>query len=109
MQAVAAALCAAAVFFTSSALGRPPVSAASSAVTTVYLNLRDKAGTDGAVMATLPSGETLTVLDDSNQAWVKVRTSSGLEGWCSREYLSLSGSSSGVASSSAPVSSGQKR
>ncbi len=108
VQAVAAALCAAAVFFTSSALGRPPVSAASSAVTTAYLNLRDKAGTDGAVLATLPSGETLTVLDDSNQAWVKVRTSSGLEGWCSREYLSLSGSSSGAASSSAPASSGQK-
>lgn len=90
-RAAAALLCAAMLLFTSPLPPSGAVSAASTAQTTVYLNLRDAAGMSGKVLTTLPMGETLTVLDDSNAEWVKVRSSSGLEGWCSRQYLTFSG------------------
>ena len=90
-RAAAALLCAAMLLFTAPISPSGVVSAASTAQTTVYLNLRDAAGMSGKVLTTLPMGETLTVLDDSNAEWVKVRSSSGLEGWCSRQYLAFSG------------------
>ena len=61
------------------------------ATTTDYLNLRAGAGTNYPVLLTLAKGVTASVLDDSNSGWVKVRTQSGREGWCSRQYLRLSG------------------
>ena len=65
------------------------------AKTTDYLNLRKGAGTSYDVILTLPLGTTVTVLDNSNKDWTKVRTSSGLEGWCSKEYLEFSQTSTG--------------
>lgn len=64
------------------------------AKTTDYLNLRKGAGTSYGVILTIAKGTTVTVLDNSNKDWAKVRTPSGQEGWCSKEYLSFSGSSS---------------
>ena len=60
------------------------------AKTTDYLNLRKGAGTSYGVITTLPKGTTVTVVDNSNSEWAKVRTSSGVEGWCSKEYLEFS-------------------
>ena len=105
LRAAAVVLCAITMMMTIPVPPVRPASAASTATTTVYLNLRDSAGMTGRVLTTLPKGETLTVLDDSNAEWVKVRTSSGLEGWCSREYLSLAGSSSADASAALAVGS----
>lgn len=76
------------------------------AKTTDYLNLRSAAAASAKVIQTLSKGVTLTVLDNSNSKWVKVRTSAGKEGWCSRQYLSVSGSavSSKPSSSQTPSS-----
>ena len=82
LRIAAAVLCTISILMTSPVPVRTPAAAASTATTTVYLNLRDAAGMSGRVLTTMPKGEQLTVLDDSNAEWVKVRTSSGLEGWC---------------------------
>ena len=71
------------------------------AKTTDYLNLRKGAGTSYGVIVTLSKGTTVTVLDNSNKNWAKVQTSSGLQGWCSKEYLDISGSSSTTTTTSA--------
>lgn len=75
------------------------------ATTTDYLNLRAGAGTNYQVILTLGKGVTASVLDNSNSGWVKVSTGSGKQGWCSRQYLKISGSSSSQPSSSSPSSS----
>ena len=59
------------------------------AVTTDALNVRSGAGMLYGILTTLPTGTAVTVLDDSQDDWVKVRTSDGTEGYCSREYLTL--------------------
>ncbi len=73
------------------------------AKTTDYLNLRKGAGTSYDVILTIPKGSTVTVLDKtSNKDWAKVRTSSGVEGWCSKEYLQFSDGSSSGGSTESP-------
>lgn len=70
------------------------------AVTKDYLNVRKGPGTTYDRLMTLAAGVTVTITDHSNAEWVKIRTSSGVEGYCSREYLEISaGASSGGASS----------
>ncbi len=86
-------------------------SSGQTATTTDYLNLRSGAGTGYGVILTLGKGVTASVLDNSNSGWVRVGTQNGTQGWCSRQYLTISGSSSqppassAVSSSSAAVSS----
>ena len=85
--------------------GTPPstggnASASTTAVTKDYLNLRSGPGTSYDRVLTLAQGVSLTVVDNSNAEWVKVRTPSGKEGYCSREYLTISGASSGGTSGS---------
>jgi uncharacterized protein YgiM (DUF1202 family)/GH24 family phage-related lysozyme (muramidase) len=75
------------------------------AVTTDYLNLRTGAGLNYRVILTMKKGSTVTVLDNSNRSWVKVRTASGTQGWCSRDYLKISSSTSSSSSSSSRSSS----
>ena len=81
-------ICAAAVSVTF-----PPVVsvAASTAKTMDYLNLREGAGMDKRVILTLGKGIAVTVLDASDPTWAKVQTSSGKQGYCSKQYLSISG------------------
>lgn len=74
-------------------------------LTTDFLNLRRGAGTGNPVILTLSKGVTVTVLDNSNATWAKVRTPSGKEGYCSKQYLKISGSGSSGPSSSSPASS----
>ena len=65
------------------------VKASATATTTDRLNLRAGAGSSYEVLTVLELGAQVTVLDDSNAEWVKVRTGSGQEGYCSREYLNM--------------------
>lgn len=78
------------------------------ATTTDYLNLRTGAGTGYRVIVTLACGTSASVLDNSNSGWVKVRTSSGTEGWCSRQYLKISGGSSTASKPKPSSSTGSK-
>lgn len=80
-------------------------SSGQTATTTDYLNLRSGAGTNYSVILTLGKGVTAAVLDNSNSGWVKVSTANGTQGWCSRQYLTISGSASQQTSSSAASSS----
>ncbi len=68
--------------------------------TTDYLNLREGANISNKVLFTMSKGTAVTILDNSKQDWVKVRTANGKEGWCSRQYLKISGGSSPKSSSS---------
>ena len=69
------------------------------AVTTDVLNLRSGPGSTYSVLTILRRGETVTVLDQSNSQWIKVRTSDGREGYCSAEYLSITANSGSEGSS----------
>lgn len=79
------------------------------AVTTDYLNLRTGAGLSYRVILTMKKGSTVTVLDNSNRSWVKVRTASGTQGWCSRDYLKISTSTSSSSSNSSKSSSSSSK
>ena len=74
-------------------------SAVTTATTTDYLNLRQGAGTDTRVILTLIKNATVTVLDNSNSQWTRVRTASGYVGYCYKQYLRFSGDSSSSDSS----------
>ena len=70
------------------------------AATTANLNLRQESSLSGKILLVLAKGTTVTVLDHSNSSWFKVQTKSGTQGWCSRQYLSVSGSDSSEESDS---------
>lgn len=99
MRTSAAAVCAAALLLTAVPFGSS-VSAASTATTTDYLNLRQGPGTNTKVILTLIKNASVTILDNSDGQWARVRTVSGYVGYCSKEYLSISGGQSSPASSS---------
>lgn len=75
--------------------------AASSATATDGVNIRSGPGSSYSVVGVLGKGETATVVDATNSEWIKIKTSSGKEGYCSAEYLKVSGTSSSTQSSSA--------
>ena len=85
------ALCIATIFFSSLSISSSSqVSAASTSAATMtgdYVNLRSGAGTNYSIIGSLSSGELVTVLDDSNPDWVKVQTSNGAIGYCSKEFV----------------------
>ncbi|HEX3039563.1 MAG TPA: SH3 domain-containing protein, partial [Caproiciproducens sp.] len=80
--------------------------AAATATTTDYLNLRTGAGTDKKVILSLSKGVSVTVLDNSDPVWAKVKTASGLTGYCHKQYLSISGASAAAPTNDAKVASG---
>ena len=61
-----------------------------------YLNVRSGPGTNYSVIGTLNNGDKVTILDPEkkNGVWLKIKTASGLEGYCSSNYLII-GSYSG--------------
>lgn len=77
----------------STSSGNVSMSPGSTAVTTAYLNLRQAAGTSASILTTMPQGAIVTVLEAPSNGWAKVRTASGLEGYCSTEYLSVNAAS----------------
>ena len=91
LTAMLSALCIATIFFSSLSIGSSTqVAAASTSAATMtgdYVNLRSGAGTNYSIIGSLSSGELVTVLDDSNPDWVKVQTSSGAIGYCSKEFV----------------------
>lgn len=70
-------------------------------VTADRTSVRDKAATDGAVVATVTRGEGLTVLAASG-AWLRVRTSSGVEGFIHSLFVSQ-GAGGAAAQPAAPT------
>ena len=60
------------------------------AETTDYLNLRTGPGTSYSTQGVINDGVTVTVLDNSNESWVKVKTSDSKTGWLTREFLAVS-------------------
>ena len=51
------------------------------------LNVRSGMGTEYSKIGSVSYGEIVEVLDDSNAGWAKIKTSSGLEGYVSKDYL----------------------
>ena len=91
LTAMLSALCIATIFFSSLSISSSSqVAAASTSAATMtgdYVNLRSGAGTNYSIIGSLSSGELITVLDDSNPDWVKVQTSNGAIGYCSKEFV----------------------
>ena len=94
LSVLLAFLCALSVWITAFP-GVATVLAAQTAKTTDYVNLRKGPGTNYSVLFTIPKGSTVTVLDNSDDDWAKVKTSSGTQGYCSKEYLQISSSGGG--------------
>ncbi len=76
------------------ALSGLPAGAVQTASTTDALNLRSGPGSSYGILEVMPSGTAVTVLEDDGSGWVQVRSASGQEGYCSREYLALGGGGS---------------
>jgi SH3 domain protein len=64
----------------------PPAHAEDAWVRGAALNLRAGAGPEHAVLAALPPGERLEVLESRGE-WARVRRSDGTAGWIARSYL----------------------
>ena len=56
------------------------------AETTAYLNLREGAGTDTAVLLVIPQGAKVTIEEKTSDAWYKVRYN-GKTGYVSTDYI----------------------
>lgn len=69
------------------------------AVTSTDVNLRSGAGTDTAILDTLPSGTAVIVISDNGSGWYEVHYN-GLNGYMSADYLDFS-SELGVSASGA--------
>ena len=75
-----------------------------SVTTRTALHLRNDSGLFADIICTLPKGTTVTVLDNSNSEWTKIKTDDGQVGWCSSQYLGSSSASSESSASSSAVS-----
>ena len=85
-----------------------PVSAGKAGtVNADVLNVRHEGNGGSEVLFTILEGTQVTVLDDSGD-WVQVQTSDGKKGYCSKEYLTISGGSSSDNGSSSNSGSPQK-
>ena len=51
------------------------------------LNIREEASTDGAIVGKAAKGESVTVVEQTNDDWWKVRTADGEEGYAYARYL----------------------
>lgn len=60
------------------------------AKTTDYLNLRSGAGTSYSSLEVLADGATATVLDNTDNVWIKVKSKSNKTGYISRDYATVS-------------------
>ena len=53
------------------------------------LNVRKEPSIDSDVVSVIDSGATVTVVDESNDTWLKVRTEAGNEGYCMKQYITV--------------------
>lgn len=51
------------------------------------LNIRKGPGTDTQILGKAAHGSTVTLLTDYNAEWALIRSAEGVEGYCSRQYL----------------------
>lgn len=51
------------------------------------LNVRKGPGTDTEILGKAAHGATVTLLSDYNDSWSLIRTADGVEGYCSKQYL----------------------
>ena len=51
------------------------------------LNIREEASTDGAIVGKAAKGESVTLVEQTNDDWWKVRTADGEEGYAYARYL----------------------
>lgn len=58
-------------------------------VTTETLKVRESAGTDSSVVTLVPADEELSVLEVTNDGWVKVAVDSDVIGYVSSEYITV--------------------
>ena len=56
---------------------------------TDQLRIREEANADAETLATALPGETLTILDSNNEEWYLVQNASGIQGYCSANYLKI--------------------
>ncbi len=91
VKKIIAAACTAAVALSAIPMLSVSVSAQTiiNAKTTDYLNLRSGAGINYSVLKIIPKNTTLTVIDKSNDQWIKVKLSDGTTGYCSASYLNI--------------------
>ncbi len=94
MKTSVATLCTVAVLVVSAPFANEVFAASATAITTDYLNLRQGAGTNTKIILTLAKNTTVTVLDNSNSQWTKIRTTNGNVGYCSKQYLNFFGGQS---------------
>lgn len=59
------------------------------AKSTDYLNIRTGAGTSYSIVTTVSPNTVMTVTDNSNSKWAKVKLSNGTTGYCSKDYLTI--------------------
>jgi len=53
------------------------------------LNVRSKPNTSGEILTKLKNGDNVIVLGQTKDSWYKIRTSLGIEGYCSGQYLNV--------------------
>lgn len=51
------------------------------------LNIRKAPGTDEDIVGKVARGETLTLLEKTNNNWWYIKTNDGVEGYCYASYL----------------------
>jgi len=51
------------------------------------LNIRQEPSTEGAIVGKAAKGETITLVEQSNAEWWKIKTAAGVEGYAYSRYL----------------------
>lgn len=91
IQRQVAVLASAAVAFTALPMATVCTNAATTATSTDALNVRSGAGTNYSVVQVIGNNTKVSILDTSLGSWFKVMLSSGTTGYCSADYLNVSG------------------
>ncbi len=86
-------------------VGAVSVYAAQQKVTTANLNMRDKAGTSGKIILTIPKGKTVEIQSQESNGWFKVKYN-GKTGYSYGKYLKDASSSGSSAASKKVTTSG---
>ena len=88
------------IAFSEAAAATTAASGSTAVTTTSSVNLRSGAGSTNKIVVTLNKGVSLKVIDNSDNVWLKVQTSDGKQGYCSKQYLQI-----GAAASTTPPAS----
>ena len=84
-----------------------PSTSTEKGVTTANLNLRKSASTSSSIIATIPKGTTVEIVDKSTSGWYKVKYNNNT-GYVSSSYVTINGSNTNNSTSNTPSTSTQK-